>query len=432
MANKLELTWVGKNEKINIEPRILIEDKSKSYGDNSGNVLIHGDNLLALKALENNYTNKIKCIYIDPPYNTGSAFEHYDDNIEHSIWLNLMKKRIDIFKKLLSDDGAICIQIDAVEMAYLKVIMDEIFGRNNFINIISVKTKIAGVSGSNLGKSLQDNIEYILFYAKDISKFNINVVPQKKQELMSYIDSYKEQGKSWKYTSVLRKIDEGKFVKEFKAGNGDTIKLFKHEEVEVCSINQLANELYNQMLKHFVRNEGIIKEEVFAEKPINYQSNYTYNIKKNLFDNYDSDRDGRITSILFDGIKRGVFDTAKFDSVPELQLAKIVERETNFVEKWLRPSPIDFNITYNDGKSYEPDFVIETAKIIYLVEVKGDDKLNDPDVLAKKQKSIEYCKLVSKWAEETGNKKWIHIFIPASKISSISTFKYLSEYYAVE
>lgn len=249
MSNKLELTWVGKNEKINIEPRILIEDKSKSYGDNSENVLIHGDNLLALKALENNYTNKIKCIYIDPPYNTGSAFEHYDDNIEHSIWLNLMKKRIDILKKILSDDGAICIQIDAVEMAYLKVIMDEIFGRNNFINIISVKTKIAGVSGSNLGKSLQDNIEYILFYAKDISKFNINVVPQKKQELMSYIGFYKEQGKSWKYTSVLRKIDEGKFVKEFKAGNGDKIKLFKHEEVEVCSINQLANELYNGDIK---------------------------------------------------------------------------------------------------------------------------------------------------------------------------------------
>lgn len=249
MANKLELTWVGKNNKVGIEPRILIEDKNKSYGDDSKNILIHGDNLLALKALENIYTNKIKCIYIDPPYNTGSAFEHYDDNIEHSIWLNLMKQRIDILKKLLSDDGAICVQIDAVEMAYLKVVMDEIFGRNNFINIISVKTKIAGVSGSNLGKSLQDNIEYILFYAKDISKFSINVVPQKKQELMSYIDSYKEQGKSWKYTSVLKKIDEGRFIKEFKAGNGDTIKLFKHDDIEVCSINQLANEIYNGDIK---------------------------------------------------------------------------------------------------------------------------------------------------------------------------------------
>ena len=195
---------------------------------------------------------------------------------------------------------------------------------------------------------------------------------------------------------------------------------------------EIANEIYSQMLKHFVRNEGIIKEEVFAEKPINYQSKYSYNIKKNLFDNYDSDRDGRITSILFDGIKRGVFDTAKFDSVPELQLAKILERENDFVQKWLRPSTTDFNITYNDGKNYEPDFVVETEKMNYLVEVKGEDKLNDPDVLAKKEKSVEYCKLVSKWAEETENKKWTYVFIPASKITSKSTFKYLSEYYAVK
>lgn len=197
---------------------------------------------------------------------------------------------------------------------------------------------------------------------------------------------------------------------------------------------EIANEIYSQMLKHFVRNEGIIKEEVFAEKPINYQSKYSYNIKKNLFDNYDSDRDGRITSILFDGIKRGVFDTAKFDSVPELQLAKILERENDFVQKWLRPSATDFNITYNDGKNYEPDFVVETEKMNYLVEVKGEDKLNDPDVLAKKEKSVEYCKLVSKWAEETENKKWTYVFIPASKITSksTSTFKYLSEYYAVK
>lgn len=211
-------------------------------------------------------------------------------------------------------------------------------------------------------------------------------------------------------------------------------KEFDNEQVKNIVMmykRELADEIYNQMLKHFVRNEGIIKEEVFAERPINYQSNYTYNKKKNLFDNYDSDRDGRITSILFDGIKRGVFSTAKFDSVPELQLARILEREDNFVEKWLRPSPIDFNITYNEGKNYEPDFVVETEKIIYLVEVKGDDKLNDPDVLAKKKKSVDYCTLISKWAEETGNKKWTHVFIPASKITSKSTFKYLSEYYTV-
>lgn len=192
---------------------------------------------------------------------------------------------------------------------------------------------------------------------------------------------------------------------------------------------EIANEIYSQMLKHFVRNEGIIKEEVLADRPINYQSVYSYSIKKNLFDTYDSDRDGKISKVLFDGIKRGVFETTKFDSVPEWQFAKIIERENDFVQKWLRPSPKDFNITYDGGKNYEPDFVVETKEKVYLVEIKGDDKLNDPDVLAKKQKSIEYCELVSKWAEETGNKKWVHLFIPASKISAKSTFKYLSECY---
>ncbi len=246
MNNKLELTWCGKYDEENIEPRILIEDKDKSYGKkDTENLLIHGDNLMALKALENKYTNKIKCIYIDPPYNTGSAFEHYDDNLEHSIWLNLMKKRLEILKKLITENGAICVQIDSVEVAYLKVLMDEIFGRKNFINIITVKTKVAGVSGSNLGKSLQDNIEFILFYAKDITKFTIKNVPVKKQELCSYINGYKKDGKSWKYTSVLKNIDDGKIIKEFKAGNGDLIKLYKHDLYEINSINQIAKEEFN-------------------------------------------------------------------------------------------------------------------------------------------------------------------------------------------
>lgn len=140
MDNKqrLELTWIGKNDEIKIEPRILIEDKSKSYGDpNTQNMLIHGDNLLALKALEQNFAGKIKCIYIDPPYNTGSAFEHYDDNLEHSTWLNLMKPRLEILHNLLSNDGSIWISIDDDEQAYLKVLCDEVFQRNNFIaNVI--------------------------------------------------------------------------------------------------------------------------------------------------------------------------------------------------------------------------------------------------------------------------------------------------------
>ena len=165
MNKKLELTWYGKGTEENIEPRILIEDKTKSSGDNdSENMLIHGDNLLALKSLEHLYSGRIKCIYIDPPYNTGAAFDDYDDNLEHSIWLTLMRQRLVLLQKLLSDDGAIFIQIDNGEYAYLKILCDEIFLRKNFISTITCKVKApSGVaSGSQM---IFDNSEYILdFY----------------------------------------------------------------------------------------------------------------------------------------------------------------------------------------------------------------------------------------------------------------------------
>lgn len=139
---KLELTWIGKGEEPKLEPRILIENPEYSYGDpNAENILIHGDNLLALKALEQNYTGKVKCIYIDPPYNTGAAFEHYDDNIEHSIWLDLMKRRLVLLKKLLSNDGFICVHIDDSEGHYLKVLMDEVFGRSNYLTTFYVRVR---------------------------------------------------------------------------------------------------------------------------------------------------------------------------------------------------------------------------------------------------------------------------------------------------
>lgn len=134
---RLELTWIGKGEDPEVEPRILIHDPSKDYGDpDAGNMLIHGDNLLALKALEQEYSGKIKCIYIDPPYNTGSAFEQYDDNLEHSTWLQLMHARLLILKNLLAEDGSIWMSIDDDEGHYLKVLCDEIFGRDNFVNTL--------------------------------------------------------------------------------------------------------------------------------------------------------------------------------------------------------------------------------------------------------------------------------------------------------
>ena len=121
---KLELTWIGKDKGPKLEPRILIKDPELSYhadkrcgeNDQFGNILIQGDNLLALRALEQDYSGKVKCIYIDPPFNTGQAFEHYDDGVEHSIWLNLIRARLELLQKLMSNDGTIFIHIDDNEL----------------------------------------------------------------------------------------------------------------------------------------------------------------------------------------------------------------------------------------------------------------------------------------------------------------------------
>lgn len=173
---KLELTWVGKYEEEKLEPRILIEDKSKSYGDpDTENILIHGDNLLALKALEMQYRGKIKCVYIDPPYNTGSAFEQYDDDLEHSIWLGIMRRRLQIIQKLLSDDGTLWISIDDDECHYLKVLCDEVFGRSNFISTV-IWQKIHSIK--NDARYLSENHDFILVYSKNKEKVKFNLLPR--------------------------------------------------------------------------------------------------------------------------------------------------------------------------------------------------------------------------------------------------------------
>lgn len=185
--NKLELTWIGKYDECRpLEPRILIEDKSNSYGNPgtgmlpngkpwNGNMLIHGDNLLALKALEQDFSGQVKCIYIDPPYNTGSAFEHYDDGIEHSLWLSLMRDRLEILYNLLSRDGSLWISLDDTEQAYCKVICDEIFGRNNFVANVIWEKKF---SPQNDAKWLSDSHDFILVYAKNKDTWRPNLLPR--------------------------------------------------------------------------------------------------------------------------------------------------------------------------------------------------------------------------------------------------------------
>ena len=177
---KLELTWIGKDKRPKLEARILLEDAEKSYhaqvraeGALFDNRLIFGDNLLVLKALEQEFAGKVKCVFIDPPYNTGSAFAHYDDGLEHSIWLGLMRDRLEIIKHLLSEDGSLWITIGDDEVHYLKILCDEVFGRPNFINEISLNIKnVAGASGGGEDKKLKKNIEYILVYAKDYIQLN--------------------------------------------------------------------------------------------------------------------------------------------------------------------------------------------------------------------------------------------------------------------
>ena len=188
---KLELTWIGKDQRPRLEPRVLVEDPARSFhadrkvtdNDQFDNRLIFGDNLLALKALEQEFAGKVKCIYIDPPYNTGSAFEHYDDGLEHSLWLSMIRDRLEQLHRLLSPDGSIWVSIDDNECHYLKVLMDEVFGRTNFIaNVIWQKV----FSPKSTAKYLSDMHDHILVYAKDRERFSRNLLPRNESHNKAY------------------------------------------------------------------------------------------------------------------------------------------------------------------------------------------------------------------------------------------------------
>lgn len=165
-------------------------------------MLIHGDNLLALKALEQDYAGKVKCIYIDPPYNTGNAFEHYDDGVEHSLWLSLMKPRLDILRNLLSNDGSIWISIDDDEQAYLKILCDEVFGRNNFINNVIWEKKY---SPQNDAKWLSDNHDFIMVYAKNKEVWRPNLLPRTEAMDKRYKNPDNDPRGKWKSSDCLVK-----------------------------------------------------------------------------------------------------------------------------------------------------------------------------------------------------------------------------------
>jgi len=188
---KLELTWIGKDVRPRLEPRILLEDSELSFHaearvsekDIFDNLLIHGDNLLALKALEQEYAGKVKCIYIDPPYNTGSAFEHYDDGVEHSLWLSLMRDRFELLHTLLAKDGVVFVSLDDNEAHYFKVMADEIFGRKNFITSIIWRKNYSPKSSA---RHFSEDHDYLIIYAKNAELWEPNPMPRTEKQDKAY------------------------------------------------------------------------------------------------------------------------------------------------------------------------------------------------------------------------------------------------------
>lgn len=196
-VGRLELTWVGKYDDKVVEPRILMEDVEKSYGDpTSANMLIHGDNLIALQALQQDFAGKIKCIYIDPPYNINAANGQYDDNIANSEWLSLMKQRLTLLDGLMADDGVILVQIDKEQSAYLKVLMDEVFGRGSYITTIAVRmSATSGFKIEHSDKTIVKNVEYIHVYSR-----NLMIRP-----------AYEEAEYDSHYSQIIKPYADGKY-----------------------------------------------------------------------------------------------------------------------------------------------------------------------------------------------------------------------------
>lgn len=288
---KLELTWIGKGEQPKLEPRILIEDPTKSYGDkNAENMLIYGDNLLALKALEQNFAGTIKCICIDPPYNTGGAFDHYDDSLEHSIWLNLMKPRIELMHSLLRKDGSIWISIDDDECHYLKVLCDEIFGRRNFVNNVIWEKKF---SPQNDAKWLSDSHDHILVFAKDKDVWRPNLLPRTTEMNDRYKNLDNDQRGVWGSSDLTVKTYTPATDYPIKLPSGRIVNppesrcwsVSKQRFEELVNDNRIwFGENGNNMprLKRFLSDvqEGIVAKTIWSHEEVGHNQEAKQEVKK--------------------------------------------------------------------------------------------------------------------------------------------------------
>lgn len=250
------------------------------------NLIIKGNNLLALHTLKEKFSGKIKLIYIDPPYNTGNDGFDYNDKFNHSTWLTFMKNRLEIACELLCEEGTIWVQTDDVETNYLGVLLDQVFDRNNFINIVTVKTKISGVSGSSEGKSLRDATEFIQVYAKNKEKVYLNPVFEV-TPVVEYVNEYKESGKSWKYTQVLEELGDRILI-----DNNSERAYYHYPNAKITSIKQFAKS--NNLTEEGVYNQ--FPEKIF--RTTNAQSSVRGRVITDL-----KDIDSGIVSIEYKPIK---------------------------------------------------------------------------------------------------------------------------------
>ena len=274
---RFQLSWPGKRAALlaanapiakTLRPR---RDESVDF-DTTRNIFIEGDNLDALKLLQETYLSRIKFIYIDPPYNTGNDFIYDDDfsqdtaaylrhsnqsdesgnrmvaNTEtkgrfHSNWLSMMYSRLRLARNLLDTDGVICVSISDIELGHIRSVLNEIFGEDNYVNTISVLAKVAaGASGGGEDKRLKKNIEYILIYAKRLAKFNTLVHLYTQRPLLEVIDEMRAEGGSWKYTSILVDASPREHLRTIKDGEGNPIEIYRRRGVTRTTISRVCRD----------------------------------------------------------------------------------------------------------------------------------------------------------------------------------------------
>ena len=342
-AKKYGLVWEEHEEQVDVlicdNVPIFKEVKEREIAANDGdyNFLLEGDNLHSLKLLEKTHKGKIDVIYIDPPYNTGNKDFIYNDKIidktdgySHSKWLSFMEKRLRIAHKLLSNEGVIFISIDDNEQAQLKLLCDDIFGETNFINLISVNSKVsAGASGGGEDKRLKKNIEYILIYCKNIDVISPLNPIYKETDLMSYIQKMKSDGKSFKYTNILYEFDDFEYYKTIKDGSGDDIIIKKVNKYSIKTVKEIA------------KLENIKEEEVYTKyyDKIMTTTNAQTSIRTRVWDATDNEDNmyiatytpksgknkGKIIDLIFKGKQKVLVIWLKDSSLKNKN--KIVKRE---------------------------------------------------------------------------------------------------------